>query len=157
VGQLVFCARGYMKKIDQVMIDTGDTVRHISTGETWLVACVQGNDLSWCGWPEGYAKVNDCELIRKAPPEERLAMLAETGGQQFQLDAKQLLTIIAACVPVPNKHAIESIQTIEQRANQHNESHKPKRHSTEEIVAYLRVKEAREIVNAVNMLKGGEK
>ena len=34
-------------------IDTGDTVKHGPTGETWVVAYVQGDRLAWCGWPEG--------------------------------------------------------------------------------------------------------
>ena len=56
-------------------IDTGDTVRHRPTGEKWLVACVQDGRLSWCGWPEGTADLADCELVEKATPEKRLALL----------------------------------------------------------------------------------
>jgi hypothetical protein len=56
-------------------IDTGDTVRHKPTGEKWLVACVEGERLSWCGWPEGTANVSDCELIQKAPPVEKESLL----------------------------------------------------------------------------------
>jgi hypothetical protein len=73
---------GHQDTGGEMTIDTGDTVMHIPTGETWLVACVQGNDLSWCGWPEGYAKVKDCRLIRKAPPEERLALLERLADMQ---------------------------------------------------------------------------
>lgn len=56
-------------------IDTGDTVKHLPTGEEWLVAVVDGERLSWCGWPEGWAKVADCELVRKAEPMERTTTL----------------------------------------------------------------------------------
>ena len=56
-------------------IRTADHVKHKPTGESWVVACVQGNDLSWCGWPEGMARVSDCELIRKGTEEERLDLL----------------------------------------------------------------------------------
>lgn len=56
-------------------IETGDTVRHAPSGETWIVACVEGEDLSWCGWPEGYGSLCDCELVQKATPEERRELL----------------------------------------------------------------------------------
>ncbi|MCK0507968.1 hypothetical protein [Aromatoleum anaerobium] len=57
------------------MIDTADHVRHIPTGEEWVVACVIGERLSWCGWPEGTAALSDCELVKKATPEYRDALL----------------------------------------------------------------------------------
>lgn len=62
---------------EPVMIDTGDTVFHKPTGETWTVACVQGERLSWCGWPEGSASLSECTLIAKATPEERHKLLEE--------------------------------------------------------------------------------
>lgn len=58
-------------------IDTGDVVLHRPTGEKWLVACVQGDRLSWCGWPEGTANVADCDLIEKATSEKRRKLLDE--------------------------------------------------------------------------------
>lgn len=63
-------------------IDTGDHVKHGPTGETWLVAFVEGDRLAWCGWPEGFADLADCTLIQKAAPGEReklLASMAEIG------------------------------------------------------------------------------
>lgn len=58
-------------------VDTGDVVLHRPSGEKWTVACVQGEYLSWCGWPEGEAKLSDCDLVRKATPGERLRLLHE--------------------------------------------------------------------------------
>jgi hypothetical protein len=58
-------------------IDTGDVVLHTPTGEEWLVACVRGDRLSWCGWPEGMADLADCTLVRKATAKERHSLLAE--------------------------------------------------------------------------------
>ena len=58
-------------------IDTADVVRHIPTGEEWIVACVRDHRLSWCGWPEGMAELKDCELIEKATPEKRDKLLRE--------------------------------------------------------------------------------
>lgn len=56
-------------------IDTGDTVLHHPTGETWLVAGVDGEWISWCGWPEGKGQLSDCVLIDKATKKERLELL----------------------------------------------------------------------------------
>lgn len=56
-------------------IDTGDAVLHVPTGETWLVAFVEGDRLSWVGWPDGTASVSDCRLIEKATPEKRISTL----------------------------------------------------------------------------------
>jgi hypothetical protein len=48
---------------------TGDTVFHKPTGEKWLVAYVDGDRLAWCGWPEGEARLSDCELVRACDDE----------------------------------------------------------------------------------------
>jgi hypothetical protein len=47
---------------------TGDHVLHRPTGEHWTVAWVdeKRDELGWCGWPEGYAKLSDCELQQAA-------------------------------------------------------------------------------------------
>jgi hypothetical protein len=56
-------------------IDTRDHVFHIPTGETWVVAYVQGKRLAWCGWPEGEAALADCTLVHKATEVQRAALL----------------------------------------------------------------------------------
>ena len=58
-------------------IDTGDTVKHGPTGETWVVAYVRGDWLAWCGWPEGEARLSDCTLIEEASDAARLKLLNE--------------------------------------------------------------------------------
>jgi len=58
-------------------IDTGDAVRHGPTGETWLVARVDGDRLAWVGWPPGWANLADCTLTRKATPVQREKLLRE--------------------------------------------------------------------------------
>lgn len=58
-------------------IDTGDYIIHEPSGEKWIVACVQGEYLSWMGWPEGMAKLEDCKLLEKATPEYRMNLLHE--------------------------------------------------------------------------------
>ena len=59
------------------MIKTADVVLHIPTGESWVVACVEGDRLSWVGWPEGWANLSDCVLIDEASPEERHKLLVQ--------------------------------------------------------------------------------
>lgn len=58
-------------------IDTGDTVHHRPTGEDWLVACVDGDELYWLGYPLGLARLADCELRKKATPDDRLMWLRD--------------------------------------------------------------------------------
>jgi len=67
-------------------INTGDVVRHIPTGEKWVVAFVKDGDLSWCGWPEGWAKISDCILIKKATTDERLKLLKEMSEMPTDYD-----------------------------------------------------------------------
>lgn len=59
------------------MIDTADVVKHVPTGEEWLVAYVKGDKLAWCGWPEGEANLSDCELIKVATDDARYDLLQE--------------------------------------------------------------------------------
>jgi hypothetical protein len=63
------------EKPSEPAIDTGDVVLHGPTQETWVVAFVRGEDLSWCGWPEGFAKLAACTLLTKATSETRLNLL----------------------------------------------------------------------------------
>jgi hypothetical protein len=56
-------------------LKTGDVVLHKPSGETWVVAIVDGDDLMWCGWPPGMARTSDCELVESCSDEESLDML----------------------------------------------------------------------------------
>ncbi len=58
-------------------IRTGDTVLHKPSDERWLVAYVQGDRLAWCGWPEGEAKLSDCELIKACSDEQHWKLVRE--------------------------------------------------------------------------------
>lgn len=46
-------------------IQPEDTVWHRPTGETWVVKDVQGEYLSWYGYPPGRALVADCEKVEE--------------------------------------------------------------------------------------------
>lgn len=56
-------------------IDTGDHVKHTPSAEEWLVAFVRDDRLWWCGWPEGFAALADCVLLKKAEADDRAALL----------------------------------------------------------------------------------
>src|SRR5580704_7673683 len=55
----------------------GDKVFHSPTGETWIVAFVDGDRLAWCGWPDGEAKVSDCTLVEAVDDAGHLRWLRE--------------------------------------------------------------------------------
>jgi hypothetical protein len=54
---------------------TGDVVKHIPSGETWLVAWCGEVHVIPCGWPESLANVSDCELSKACTPEESIDLL----------------------------------------------------------------------------------
>ncbi len=57
----------------------GDTIKHIQTGETWLVAavCNQTKMLLCCGWPESMAPWSDCELVKECWQDDSVELLNE--------------------------------------------------------------------------------
>ncbi len=59
-------------------IRCGDHVHHAPSGETWVVAWADDatDDLAWCGWPNGMARLSDCTLVRAATDEEHAERLA---------------------------------------------------------------------------------
>jgi len=63
-------------------IDTGDTVRHIPSDESWLVAFVEGGKLCACGWPCSLEPLSDFVLVRKAPLAERLQLLNDMASMK---------------------------------------------------------------------------
>ena len=60
-------------------IDAGDAVKHLPSGEEWIVAALSLDSahLYACGWPETMAKLSDCELIAKASIDQRMTILTE--------------------------------------------------------------------------------
>jgi hypothetical protein len=63
----------------------GDHVLHRPTGETWVVAFVDGDDLAACGWPFSIVPVSDCSLVKActdAKHIERLHELAASTGMR---------------------------------------------------------------------------
>lgn len=70
-------------------IRCGDHVHHGPSDETWVVAWADydRNDLAWCGWPNGMARLSDCTLVRAATDEEhrdRLICVLDCGDSRSQ-------------------------------------------------------------------------
>ena len=59
------------------MFRCGDHVHHRPSGEDWVVAYDDGDDLAWCGWPDGLARTSDCELVKACSDEEHMRMLRQ--------------------------------------------------------------------------------
>ncbi len=57
----------------------GDSVHHRPTGETWIVsyADAERDLISWCGWPEGCAKLSDCDIHERVSDEEHARCVSE--------------------------------------------------------------------------------
>jgi hypothetical protein len=72
----------------------GDRVLHRPSGETWVLAYVDGDHLAWCGWPAGEAKVSDCELVAQCSDAEHLKLLdalaASGGGKRARMAQRDL-------------------------------------------------------------------
>jgi hypothetical protein len=63
-------------------------VLHRPTGETWTVAYVDGDRMSWCGWPPGEAMVSDCDLIERASDALHLDILRQCSEMQDRGDKR---------------------------------------------------------------------
>jgi len=70
--------------------DTGDHVRHLPSGEEWVVAFVRDDRLTLCGWPMSSALVSDCELIKKDTPEGRMRLLATMAAYSDHSDPRTI-------------------------------------------------------------------
>ena len=57
----------------------GDQVLHRPTGERWLVAWADPttNDIAWAGWPNGLARLSDCETIWRCTDERHAQAVDE--------------------------------------------------------------------------------
>lgn len=56
---------------------SGDAVLHKPSGETWLVAWADENEVICCGWPETLAKASDCEIVRRADDKYHLEIVRQ--------------------------------------------------------------------------------
>lgn len=58
---------------------TGDVILHRPTGETWVVAYVDEarGEVTPCGWPFCWARLEDCDMKERASDEESEKLLQE--------------------------------------------------------------------------------
>lgn len=54
----------------------GDHVLHRPTGEKWVVAWAEGDDLAPAGWPNSIACVADCEVTHRCTDDTHRAEVA---------------------------------------------------------------------------------
>jgi hypothetical protein len=86
-------------------IRCGDVVLHRPSGEEWIVAAAdpESDALMWCGWPEGVAKLSDCELLRRASPEKSAELHAQLTGTRRAM-ADRVYGRVPVCAPAPQAH-----------------------------------------------------
>jgi hypothetical protein len=53
----------------------GDHVKHLPSGEQWILAVAYLDEVYPCGWPETRAASKDCVLLRPATDAEHVEML----------------------------------------------------------------------------------
>lgn len=58
---------------------TADVILHRPTGETWVVAYVdeQRGEVTPCGWPFCFARLEDCDMKKAASDDESEQLLQE--------------------------------------------------------------------------------
>lgn len=60
----------------------GDVVRHRELGEEWGLACDEKDGrIAACGWPEGWTRVEEVELVEAATDEHRLEVLTRVARE----------------------------------------------------------------------------
>jgi hypothetical protein len=73
---------------ESVVPRCGDTVRHGPTGDLWEVAYAHGDSLAWCGWPDGRARLGDCEIVTRCTDEEHLAAVSRWLDREHRADER---------------------------------------------------------------------
>jgi protein gp37 len=53
----------------------GDEVKHIPSGETWVLAAVRDDDVIPAGWPCAIEKASECELVKAATDKQHATMV----------------------------------------------------------------------------------
>ena len=80
---------------------TGDTIYHKPTKERWVVAAVfeEKGEMSWVGWPEGWANIADCEIVKECTDKEHHKLLQELAAMKSSRDHRQRYAVARlACV-----------------------------------------------------------
>lgn len=78
---------------DGYIYRAGDIVHHEPTNEDWVVAYVDGERLSWCGYPFGEAMASDCWLKKSCTDVEHrnwLEQIAKSDGKRARMARQEL-------------------------------------------------------------------
>lgn len=118
------------------MIRAGDTVKHTPTGETWVVAGVDGDDLAWMGWPDGLARTSDCVAIGACSDEKHRRTLYEVLSKH---SAESGMTYRTAEKEFINELAPEKAAVLRDAANAIAEARKTLQWRTEEYESLRRM------------------
>lgn len=68
----------------------GDHVFHIPSGEQWVVAWAEGDDIAWSGWPNGMARCGDVRIIHRATDEQHRQAVTEWLSNAGRDDSRQV-------------------------------------------------------------------
>lgn len=99
-------------------IRAGDAVRHIKSGEQWLVAAVDRHGCVYAaGWPETMANPNEVELVERCTDEAHAEMLYQCArsqglGRRRSLALTQLTMAMGRGQRVPPDIASEIIGAL---------------------------------------------
>lgn len=66
-------------------IRSGDTVKHVPSGETRLVAWADEKEVISYGWPERIARIEDCVLLKSADDESYWDMVCSVAASRESL------------------------------------------------------------------------
>lgn len=90
----------------------GDTVFHRPTGETWVVAYAEGEYLAWFGWPDGLAKLSDCEVKERCSDEEHAKAVDEERVRRLAEDIASIHAPLGSRGPLWREHVAEITRRI---------------------------------------------
>ena len=58
----------------------GDIVHHVPLDEDWTVAWAEYEDMAWTGWPNGIARIADCEIVYSCTDQEHVEAVKQWIG-----------------------------------------------------------------------------
>jgi len=66
----------------------GDVVFHRPSGQTWEVAWAHGDELAWFGWPDGRARLSDCDLVERCSAEDHVKAVSQWLDREHRPDER---------------------------------------------------------------------
>lgn len=85
----------------------GDHVLHRPSGETWVVAWADADDLAWAGYPVGIARTINCQIVKRATEAEHRAAVEEWSRSTSERRRLKVMTIYGAALAAVRAAAVE--------------------------------------------------